>query len=119
VPAGVYARQYLEAEGIWRTLESRIVPVGNVRAALAAAANGSVDAAIVYESDAAISGTTDLAFVVEGPDAPRIVYPAAIVTRSKNRAAASQFLGFLTGPEASAIFSRYKFVPLRTVTGNR
>jgi molybdate transport system substrate-binding protein len=112
VPAGVYARQYLEAEGIWGTLEPRIVPVGNVRAALAAAANGSVDAAIVYESDAAASGGVDLAFVVSGPKAPRIVYPAAIVTRSANRAAASQFLTFLTSPEASAIFSRFKFLPL-------
>jgi molybdate transport system substrate-binding protein len=112
VPAGVYARQYLQAEGIWDRLQSRLVPVANVRAALAAAGNASADAAIVYETDVAISPAVELAFVVSGRNAPRIVYPAAIVAASKHRAAAERFLAFLRGPEATAIFARFKFVPL-------
>jgi molybdate transport system substrate-binding protein len=115
VPAGVYARQYLQAEGLWDRLQSRLVPVGNVRAALAAAANASADAAIVYETDAASSPAVDLAFVVSGRNAPRIMYPAAIVAASKHRAAAERFLTFLRGPAATAIFERFKFVPLAAV----
>src|SRR4029079_2074561 len=53
VPAGVYARQYLQAVDLWEAIQSRLVPVGNVRAAVAAVENGSADAAIVYETDAA------------------------------------------------------------------
>ena len=109
VPAGVYAREFLERSGIWREVESRLVPLANVRAALVAAASGSVDAAIVYESDAAASPKVDLAFVVSGDSAPRILYPAAIVRGSKNREAALRFLAFLRGPEAAAIFRRYRF----------
>jgi ABC-type molybdate transport system substrate-binding protein len=50
--------------------------------------------------------------VVSGPAAPAIVYPAAIVARSRNAAAAARFLTFLRGAEARAIFSRFGFEPL-------
>lgn len=112
VPAGVYARQYLLASGLWTAIEPKLVPVGNVRAALAAAASGSVDAAFVYQTDAAISHEVDLALVVSGPDAPRIVYPVAITSGTARRAAAEQFVRFVAGPEAGAIFARYGFTPL-------
>src|ERR1051326_31702 len=38
VPAGVYAKQYLEAQGLWKTIEPRVVPAGSARLALAAVA---------------------------------------------------------------------------------
>lgn len=113
VPAGVYARQYLGALGLWEALQPKAVTVGNVRAALAAVENGSADAAVVYESDAAASSRISLAFVVSGPAAPRIVYPAAVVTRAPNRAGAVRFLAFLGSGTASGIFSRFKFTPRR------
>ena len=109
VPAGVYARQFLERSGVWTAVQARLVPLANVRAALAAAESGGVDAAIVYESDAAASTKVDLAFVVTGDTAPKILYPAAIVLGSKNREAALKFLAFLRGPEGTAIFRRYRF----------
>ena len=112
VPAGVYARQYLQALDVWNAIERKVVPVANVRAALTAVENGSADAAIVYETDAALSRTATTALVVSGPGAPRIVYPAAIVAGSRHREASRRFLSFLRGPEAGAIFRRYKFIPL-------
>jgi molybdate transport system substrate-binding protein len=112
VPAGVYARQYLRAVGLWDAIQSRLVPVGNVRAAVAAVENGSADAAIVYETDAAIARTAVVAFVVSGAGAPRIVYPAAVVASSRRHEAAARFLLFLRGPHGAEIFRRYKFSPL-------
>jgi molybdate transport system substrate-binding protein len=112
VPAGTYARQYLERAGLWEALAPKMVPVSNVRAALAAVENGSADAAITYESDAAASSRARAALVISGPLAPRIVYPAAIVSAAPNRAAAERLLAYLRGPAAAAIFTRYKFVPL-------
>ena len=111
VPAGVYAQRYLRALNLWDALQPKLVPVGNVRAALAAAASGSVDAAIVYETDARASSEVALAFLVIGADAPRITYPAALTKRASDRPAALRFLTFLSGPEASAIFARYGFTP--------
>jgi len=112
VPAGVYARKFLQAAGLWERLQPKTVPVSNVRAALAAVENGSVDAAIVYESDTIVATGAVATAIVSGPAAPRIVYPAAIVTGSRNRAQAERFLSFLRGPEAAAIFKRYRFIPL-------
>lgn len=110
VPAGVYARQYLESAGLWQAYEPRIVPTANVRAALTAVENGSADAAIVYVTDAAIAKRATVSFVVPQDRGPRIVYPAAMLTSSKDQAEARRFLTFLQGPEASAIFARHGFL---------
>ena len=115
VPAGVYARQYLQAAGVWDRLQPKLVPVGNVRAAVTAVENGSADAAIAYETDAIAAKSATTALVISGPDAPRIVYPAAILARARNRMAAVRFLSFLRGPAATAIFTRYKFVTLAPI----
>jgi molybdate transport system substrate-binding protein len=113
VPAGVYARRYLQSIGLWDRVEDRVVPLGNVRAALAAVDTGSADAAIVYTTDVRAASRARLAFVVSGPDAPRIVYPAAVTARTPEAVAASRrFLEFLKTPTASGIFSRYGFEPL-------
>jgi molybdate transport system substrate-binding protein len=112
VPAGVYARTYLERIGLWNVLEPKLVPVANVRAALASVENGAVDAAITYETDVVTASTARVAFLIRGDMAPRIVYPAAIVSAAPNRQAAERLLKYLHGPAASALFRRYKFVPL-------
>ncbi|MEL7088276.1 MAG: molybdate ABC transporter substrate-binding protein, partial [Planctomycetota bacterium] len=53
VPAGRYAEQALRAAGVWENLQRRRVTTGDVRAALAYAQAGEVDAAIVYATDVA------------------------------------------------------------------
>lgn len=113
VPAGVYAKQYLQAAGIWNALAKKIVPVANVRAALRAAETANVDAAIVYASDLIGAHGVRRVFLVDGPDAPAISYPAAVIASSASRAEAGQFLAFLQGPAAARLFIRYGFVPVR------
>lgn len=112
VPAGVYAREYLQRTGLWPDVEARLLPFPNVRAALNAVAAGGADAGMVYESDAAASRSVDLALVIDGPHAPAIVYPAAVVAGSRNRDAALRFLEFLRSARAGGIFVRYKFTPV-------
>jgi len=112
VPAGVYARRYLEQRGLWSAYEPRIVPTTNVRAALAAVETGSVDAAIVYVTDLAAARTAVLAFAVPAKEGPRIVYPGAVLAASRNQVEAKRLMVFLRGPAAAAIFARHKFVPL-------
>jgi molybdate transport system substrate-binding protein len=111
VPAGVYARQFLTNAGVWTEIQPKLLPLANVRAALVAAESGGADAAIVYASDAAASKRVSIAFRVTGADAPRILYPAAIVSRSKQKEAAAKFLDFLRSPAARAVFEKYRFAP--------
>jgi molybdate transport system substrate-binding protein len=112
VPAGVYARRYLEQIGLWPRLESRMVPTANVRAALTAVQNGSADAGIVYATDARIAPDLRIVAVVSGPKSPRILYSAAIIGKTRRAASARRFLDFLRGPAAQAIFERHGFVRL-------
>jgi ABC-type molybdate transport system substrate-binding protein len=53
-----------------------------------------------------------VAFKVPVEETPAIVYPAAILADSRNVGEAQRFVAFLRGPEASAIFTRHKFMPL-------
>ena len=107
VPAGVYARQWLEGVGLWGALRERVVPALDVRAALAAVESGAVDAGVVYRTDAAVSARVRIAFEVA--DGPAIVYPAAVLA-SSSRPLARVFLEALRSPGARAVFERRGFL---------
>ena len=109
VPAGVYAKSYLQKIGVWETVSARMVPSASVRAALAAVENGAADAAIVYRTDVATARRASLALTIPVSDGPRIVYPAAIIRNGRNRDAAKQFLSWLQDPEAFRTFEAAGF----------
>jgi molybdate transport system substrate-binding protein len=110
VPAGVYAKSYLERIGLWETLARKMVPSTNVRAALAAVQNGSAEAAFVYATDARTASGLRVAVVVSGPESPRISYPACMVKTTRYPASASRFLQFLRSPVAVRIFEHHGFI---------
>ena len=112
VPAGVYAKQYLQSIGIWPDVAGKVVPAGSVRLALAAVESGGADAAIVYHTDVAIATHAREALLIPAADGPRIVYPAAIARAGKNHEGGRRFLAFLQTPAAAAVFSRAGFVAL-------
>jgi molybdate transport system substrate-binding protein len=112
VPAGVYARQYLERAGLWTSLHHKIIPVGSVRAVLAAVSNGAADAGIVYVTDAATSDAVRVVAVITGPQAPQIAYLACAIASSRRADAARAFVTFLQTAHASRIFERHGFQPL-------
>ncbi len=109
VPAGIYARAWLEKKGVWAMVQPKVVPTENVRAALAAVASGNVAAGVVYKTDAAISQKVKVACVVPAADAPDIRYPMALVTGAQNAEAARRFLDYLAAAEAGAIFEKFGF----------
>jgi molybdate transport system substrate-binding protein len=110
VPAGIYARQFLERAGVWRQLTPKLVPVGNVRAALSAVASGDVDAAIIYRTDAMIVTSVRVAYEVPPAGVPKILYPGAVIANSSEKEAAARFLRYLESREARAIFTRHGFL---------
>jgi molybdate transport system substrate-binding protein len=109
VPAGVYGRKWLEHEGAWSRLESKVVPFPTVRAVLSAVENGRVDAGIVYRTDAMASKTRTIATLSAKEHAYLdISYPAAVIV-GPSESAARRFLEFLKGPQARAVFDRHGF----------
>jgi molybdate transport system substrate-binding protein len=121
VPAGVYARQWLEAEGVWEALRGRVIPALDVRANLAAVASASVPVGVVYATDAAASNRVEVVYRVPEERAPAVVYWAAQILDTDRRlkrptslSATDRFLAFLAGPEAGEVFRRHGFRHLPT-----
>jgi molybdate transport system substrate-binding protein len=112
VPAGIYAKEYLQKTGLWEKVIDKVVPTENVRAALAAVESGNADAAIVYATDAGISRRVRVAVEVPAREAPRIVYVAAVPTEARSPVDARTLLDFLGSESASAVFRRFGFVVL-------
>jgi molybdate transport system substrate-binding protein len=107
VPAGAYARQWLERAGVWDAVRERVVPALDVRAALAAVESGNAPAGVVYATDAAVSRGARVALEVPAAESPRIVYVAALLAGAGE--AARAFFARLRSPEAAATFRRFGF----------
>ena len=109
VPAGVYGRRWLEHEGAWARVQSKIVPFPTVRAVLTAVEAGRVDAGIVYRTDAMTSDVRVIAHLSrkEHPYLD-IGYPVAVIAGS-SETAAKRFLEYLNSPAARAVFARRGF----------
>ena len=111
VPAGRYAKSALTALGIWPAVVDRLARADNVQVALTYVAHGEAPLGIVYETDAAIEpGVRIVGLFPEKTHAP-IVYPLAVMRTASPGAA--DFYRFAQGPEARAIYARYKFLPIR------
>ena len=109
VPAGIYARQALEALSLWPDVRSRLAPAADVRAALALVARGEVPLGIVYATDAVrIEGVRVVGTIPAALHEP-IVYPVALVA-GRVSPLATRFFEFLTGPEGRAAFARAGFI---------
>jgi molybdate transport system substrate-binding protein len=111
VPAGKYGREALEHFGVWKAVEPKVAAADNVRAALQLVARDEAPLGIVYETDAkAEAGVRVIGVFPKESHAP-IIYPIAPVAASTN-ASAQDFLSFLNGAEAQAIFKQAGFTVL-------
>lgn len=113
VPAGEYAKEYLEAQSlghdnVWASVRERVVTAVDVRAALAVVEKKRDAVGIVYATDAATSPEVRVLFRVAPDDGPEIRYPVAIV-RGSGAAGAKRFVDFVAGPDGRAVFERHGF----------
>jgi molybdate transport system substrate-binding protein len=115
VPAGQYAAQALKSLGLLDSLKGRLVYGANVRQVLDYVERGEVDAGIVYATDAIESGDRVRVAARAEPKAhDPIEYPAVIVSNSRRRKAAGDFLDYLQSEEAREILARKGFTAPQT-----
>jgi molybdate transport system substrate-binding protein len=110
VPAGIYAKQALQALGWWDSLQGRIVGSDDVRAALAFVERGECALGIVYATDAQLSQKVRVLATFPAATHDPIVYPFALVKDA--RPAARAFFAQLASPSGAAVFARYGFTVL-------
>jgi molybdate transport system substrate-binding protein len=109
VPVGQYAEEVFKNLGILAQVRPKFVLGNNVRQVLAAVESGSVDAGVVYTTDARTSNRVKTVTTAPRNSHSPIVYPIAVIKDSKNIPAAKKYLQFLLGNPARQIFQKYGF----------
>lgn len=106
VPCGTATQKIEDATGI------RLTPVSeesSVTDVLGKVVTGQADAGLVYVTDAAAAG--DKVAEIPFPEATKVVntYPIVVLKDSGNPEVASEFTGYVTGPEGRAVLSAAGF----------
>ena len=111
VPAGEYARQTLDAQGLSKAVAAKALYAQDVRQVLAWVAAGEADAGIVYRTDAAAAGDRVRVVAVATASTHKpVTYPLAVVSASRHKQAAMDFAAFVLGPQGRAALARRGFV---------
>jgi molybdate transport system substrate-binding protein len=108
VPAGIYAKQALTKLGVWNSVQTKLAPAENVRAALALVSRGAAPLGVVYGTDASADPSVKIIGTFPQNSHKPISYPVARLAASRNPEAEG-FRRFLISGEGKAIFHRFGF----------
>ncbi len=108
VPAGKYGKAALQSLGVWTSVEDKVAMAENVRAALKLVSTGEAVLGIVYATDARAESGVRVIGTFPASSHPAIIYPVGIVATSRN-ADAAEFVKYLQGTKAQAIFKEQGF----------
>ncbi len=109
VPAGQYAKQVLTTLKIFEQVKPKAVFARDVRQALNYVETGNVDAGIVYLSDAKSSAQIKIVATAPADSHSTVVYPVAVVKRTRNIQAAKDLIEFLSHNRAKTAFESQGF----------
>ena len=113
VPVGQYTQGILAYYGLDEEAlaQAGTITYGtNVKEVTTQVKEGSVDAGVVYCTDAYSAGLTVVDTATEDM-CGQVIYPAAVLKNAENPQAAQAFLDYLTGEEAMAVFAEVGFSP--------
>ena len=114
VPVGQYTQKILAFYGLD---EAALANAGtltygtNVKEVTTQVKAASVDCGVVYGTDAFSAGL-EIIDTATAEMCGQVIYPAAVMKESRHPEAAQAFLTWLTGEEASAVFSSVGFTPV-------
>ncbi len=109
VPAGQYGKQTLTSLNLYDKIQGRIVLGKDVRQVLTYVETGNADAGLVYATDAMISSKVRVVATAPESSHDPIIYPLAIMAASRNQPSAGDFITYLSGPSARAVFTKHGF----------
>ena len=107
-PGGIYAKQALEALGIWAKVEPKLAQADNIRNALAFVSRGEAKFGIVYATDAKADPKVKVVGTFPEATHSPIIYPVAVIETSKNPDAVA-FATYLSSKAAKKIWTEQGF----------
>lgn len=109
VPAGHYAKQALEAIGIWDNVAKQFVYTKDVRQVLTHIESGDTDVGFVYASVLEQSDMVKKAIEIDESLYEPIILNAAVISSSEVKDQAKSFVEFLQSDQAQSILINYGF----------
>jgi molybdate transport system substrate-binding protein len=106
IPAGIYAKNYLQNIGVWNRIKKNYVESMNVRVALNFVARNELEFGIVYKTEALNSQKVKVIYNIESEKHKNIVYPLAALNKKKETL---EFYNFLLSKESLVKFSEWGF----------
>lgn len=106
VPAGIYAKESLEALNVWDSVRTRLAPSNNVRMALALVERQEARLGIVYKTDAMLSEQVTIVDTFPASSHTEIRYPVAKINDNTSTEA---FYRFMQGEFSKTVLERYGF----------
>ncbi len=115
VPVGQYTQKilaFLDLDEAALAKAGNITYGSNVKEVTTQVSEATVDAGIIYQTDA-FSAKLTVVDTATKEMCGQVIYPAAIMKPSKNVEAAEAFLEFLQSEEAGKVFEEVGFTPIR------
>ncbi len=114
VPVGQYTQKilaYYELDEEALAADGLITYGSNVKEVTTQITEGSVDAGVIYCTDAFSAGLTIMDYATADM-CGQVIYPASVLKTAENPDAAQAFLDYLTTDEAMAVFENVGFSPV-------
>ena len=92
IPAGMYAKNYLENVGIWDSISKKYVESVNVRAALNYVARNDLEFGIVYKTEAVGNTKVKIVYSISEEKYKKIIYPIATLNEKEETIKVYDFL---------------------------
>ena len=92
IPAGMYAKSYLQNIGIWKKISYNYVESINVRAALNYVVRNDLEFGIVYKTEAYSNNKIKIIYFIEADMHQEITYPIAVLNDKKETLEVYDFL---------------------------
>jgi molybdate transport system permease protein len=108
VPAGMYAERAMQSKDLFEELQPSIVRGANVRTVLNWLAKASVDAGVVYRTDADAEASVNILFTFSPETHPPIQYEAMRIHGGGGELGEA-FVSYLTSSDGRNIWRRYGF----------
>ncbi len=111
VPAGQYAKQAMDKEGVYDEMlkKGQLVMAKDVRQALIYADRGETDGAFVYKTDAMLAISAKILFEVPVDLYSQVTYPVAMTKESDGNADAKRFYDYIVSEAAHPEMIRLGF----------
>lgn len=109
VPVGQYSKELLTKLEIWDKIQDKISFASNVKEVTSWISEGAADCGIIYSTDAKAAGLKIVDTADSSQFKNRIIYPAAIVEKTKNKDSSQKFLELLKSDKAIKVFEKYGF----------